>query len=213
MLLSAFTAGMEDAGAAIEIVYASKIRVQPCNCGRMVCWNSTPGECCIKDSMQKLYPRLRKAEHLILATPVYIPLPGDMQNLINRLCPLVRPFLEFKDGRTRAQFRPDVKMKAMTLVATSGWWELGNLDTVVRVIKELAADASVPFGGAVLRPHVNMLKANDGKSGKAQEVLAAATEAGQALVRDGMIKQELLDIISQPLIAEQDWRNILNQNV
>ena len=213
LLLTAFIEGMEDAGAEVELVYASKIKVTPCSCGRMACWYDTPGECCIKDSMQELYPKLREADHIVLGTPVYIPLPGDMQNILNRLCPLVIPKLTFLEGRTRAESRSEVSIKNYTLVATSGWWELGNLDTVVRIVKKLAADANVPFAGAVLRPHANMMTSGDEVTEKGQHVLNAAIKAGFSLVQDGVIHQDILDTISQPLISEPDFRQILNRDV
>jgi len=107
--------------------------------------------------MQMLYPKLRGADILVLVTPVYIPLPGEMQDFINRLCPLIEPVLEWRDGRTRARFHEDVKIRQIVLVSASGWWEKGNFDTVVRIAEELAKDANVEFGGAILRPHASFL--------------------------------------------------------
>ena len=98
MILSPFAQGMMDAGADVEIFYASRLKVKPCTCGEMYCWYKKPGECFIKDDMQGLYPKLKEADILILATPVYIPLPGDMQDIINRLCPLLKPLLEKRHG-------------------------------------------------------------------------------------------------------------------
>ncbi|MEO0095812.1 MAG: hypothetical protein ABIL66_07975 [candidate division WOR-3 bacterium] len=46
-----------------------------------------------------------------------------MQNILNRLCPLLEPVLEFRSGRTRARLRNDVKIEKMVLIATCGWWE------------------------------------------------------------------------------------------
>jgi len=152
MILDPFIHGMTEAGADVEVFYTKNLKVKPCT-GQLQCWGKTPGECYIKDDMQKLYPKLREADILVLATPVYIPLPGEMQNVINRLCPLLDPFLEFREGRTRAMFRKDVGIRKIVLVSTGGWWEKANFGTVVRITEELAKDASVEFAGAVLRPH------------------------------------------------------------
>jgi len=94
LILNSFTHGMMDAGAEVELFYVRRLKVKPCTCGEMYCWYKKAGECCIKDDMQLLYPQLWEADILILATPVYIPLPGEMQNFINRICPLIEPFLE-----------------------------------------------------------------------------------------------------------------------
>jgi hypothetical protein len=82
MVLTPFIQGMTDAGSDVELFYTSRLKVKPCTCGEMYCWYKKPGECCIKDDMQLLYPKLREADILVLATPVYIPLPGGMQDII-----------------------------------------------------------------------------------------------------------------------------------
>jgi hypothetical protein len=58
-----------------------------------------------------LYPVIANSETLVIATPLYIPLAGDMQNLLNRLCPLSVPIHENREGRIMARFRGDVKVR------------------------------------------------------------------------------------------------------
>jgi len=205
MVLNPFIEGMKDAGSHVELFYASRLKVKPCTCGKMYCWTEMPGECCIKDKMQLLYPKLREADILVLATPVYVPLPGDMQNIINRLCPLLDPVLEFRKGRTRATFRKDVRIPAIVLVSTSGWWEKGNFGTVVRIIKELAEDASVRFAGAVLRPHASVMRADGRLTQDGRAVLDAVRRAGYELAKDGVMKRETLAAISRPLISRAEF--------
>ena len=207
MVLTPFIQGMMDAGSDVELLCASRLKVKPCTCGEMYCWNEKPGECCIKDNMQLLYPKLREAEILILATPVYIPLPGEMQNIINRLCPLLDPLLEFRQGRTRARFRKDVGIRKIVLVSTGGWWEKANFGTVVRIIEELAEDASVEFAGAVLRPHAHLMKEKGELTQDGEAVLNAVQRAGYELLKEGVMTKETLERISRPLISQEElWR-------
>ncbi|MGB5925505.1 MAG: flavodoxin family protein [Dehalococcoidia bacterium] len=207
MVLNPFVEGMMDAGSHVELFYASRLKVKPCACGTMYCWTEMPGECCIKDKMELLYPRLKESDILVLATPVYIPLPGDMQNIINRLCPLLDPVLEFRKGRTRAIFRKDGRIRAIVLVSTGGWWEKGNFGTVVRIVKELAEDASVNFAGAVLRPHVHAMRRKGELTQDGRAVLNAVRKAGYELVKDGAMKRETLAAVSRPLISRAEfWR-------
>ncbi len=124
-LLRPFLEGMSRAGAAIERVYAARLDIKPCS-GEFICWDKKPGTCHLQDDMRDLYPKVKMADILVLATPVYIPLPGEMQNFVNRLTPLINPFLSWREGRTRAELRSDVKIKKIALVATSGWWEIGT---------------------------------------------------------------------------------------
>jgi hypothetical protein len=197
-ILTPFLEGMEAAGASVELFYAKRLNVKPCD-GEWYCWNKKPGQCYIDDSMQQLYPKLRDADILVLATPVYIPLPGEMQNLINRLVALIDPVLKTKNGRTRARFRLNVKISKIVLVASSGWWEMGNFATVLRIVKEFAKDANTEFAGALLRPHASYMADN---KEKAVKIFKAARQAGHELVKEGRISRDMLKIISQPLISE-----------
>ena len=210
MLLAPFIQGMEGAGCGVELFYARDLKVRSCNCVNMYCWYKKPGSCCLKDDMDSLYPRLWDTDILILATPVYVPLPGEMQNVINRLCPLMEPLLEFRDGRTRARFRKDVKIRKILLVSTGGWWEKGNFETVVRIVRELAEDASVEFTGAVIRPHAFLMK-QDGKfTSEGEIVLEASRRAGEELIQNGAISQVTYDAISHSLIPESKLRDVYN---
>lgn len=200
MILNPFLDSMKRAGASVELFYVKRLKVEPCT-GEFYCWREKPGKCYISDDMQLLYPKLRKTDILVLATPVYVPLPGEMQNLINRLVPLLEPILEMRAGRTRARFRQDVKISKIVLVSTCGWWEKGNFGTVLRIAEEFAKDASVEFAGALLRPHAGFLGENKEKT---RNVLEAAKQAGYHLVKEGRMPNETLEIVSQPLISEEE---------
>ena len=200
LLLDAFIQGMKDARCEVDIQYTSRLKIEPCACGRMYCWNDKKGECCFQDDMQTLYPKLKGAELLILATPIYIPLPGAMQNFLNRLCPLLEPELKTRDGRTRVRFRDDVNIHKIVLVATGGWWELANLERLVLIVREIAEDASVEFAGALLRPHAHSMRRGGKVTSDGEAVLAAAKLAGNQLIVDGKMDIDTLTQISRPLI-------------
>lgn len=204
-VLAPFLQGIQDAGSDVELFYASRLKVKPCTCGEMYCWYRRPGECCIQDDMQGLYPRLRAAHILVLATPVYIPLPGDMQNLVNRLCPLLYPLLEMREGRTRARFREGVKIQKIALVSTGGWWEKENMDTVVRIVQELAEAASVEYAGSVLRPHAYMLWREGTPTAEGEGILAAVRTAGYQLAKEGHMDEQILEEIARPLVSQEEF--------
>jgi multimeric flavodoxin WrbA len=213
LILTPFIQGMMDAGAEVELFYPRRLKVKPCTCGEMYCWYKKAGECCIKDDMQPLYPQLREADILILATPVYIPLPGEMQNFINRLCPLIDPILENREGRTRARFRKQVKIRKIVLVSTGGWWEKANFETVVRITEELAKGASVEFAGAVLRPHAFLMKKKGKLTKDGEAVLNRVKRAGYELIKEGRMNKDTLEAISRPLISEEELRRLYNDEL
>ena len=202
VILAPFIEGMKAAGASVDLVYVKRLNIKPCM-GDFQCWEEKPGVCRIKDDMQKLYPKLKAADILVLATPVYVPLPGEMQNFMNRLVPLIDPYLIKRGPRTRARPVKDVKIKKIALVSTCGWWETGNCGTVVRIAEEISKDIEIEFAGAVLRPHAQWV-ARGGR--KAESVLKAARKAGEELVRKGRFSKTVLDAVSQPLISEEEFR-------
>jgi multimeric flavodoxin WrbA len=201
LILNPFLEGMREGGAEISLFYTSKLKIKPC-IGDFVCWEKKPGQCFIQDDMQMLYPELRRADILVLATPVYIPLPGDIENFLNRIVPIMEPALKTKAGRTRARLRRDVKISKMVLVSTCGWWEKGNFGTALRIAKELAEDINIEFAGALLRPHSDFIREDNEKTRK---VLKAAKKAGYQLVKEGKIDPEILKEISRPLISRKKY--------
>jgi multimeric flavodoxin WrbA len=60
--------GASEAGAAVESFDLHGMEIRPCDgCG--FCQGS--GECVINDDMQTLYPRLREADAIVIASPIY----------------------------------------------------------------------------------------------------------------------------------------------
>ena len=204
-LLAPFMAGMQKAGANVKLIYASGLQIKPCSCGQMVCWSRTPGVCIHNDEMSDLYPSLKQSDILIFATPVYTPLPGAMQEFLNRLCPLLDPRLRFENGRSKAQFRDDVKIKKIGLLAASGWWEVENTDTVVKIIKDLASLARCEFLPPILRPQAGNLRSRSGMTEIGKEIMGLMEIAGEQLIRTGTIETTITESIQQPLMPLEEF--------
>lgn len=210
MVLSPFLKGMNEAGSDVETIYVNRLKIKPCTCNEMYCWYEKPGECCIKDDMDSIYSVIKDVEILVLATPVYIPLPGGMQKFINRLCPLFEPLLETRNGRTRARVREDVKVKKVVLVSTGGWWEKENFDVVIHIVKEFTENASIDFAGAVIRPHAFLMKRKGELTEDGEEVINTLYDAGKELITNGKMTDEILNNISRPLIKQEELRRKYN---
>lgn len=211
MLLSVFLDGIRSAGATVELFYANRLNIKAC-IGDFPCWNVKPGECIHRDDMDDLYPKLRGSDILILATPVYIPLPGAFVNFLNRLLPLFDPFLETRAGRTRARFNSDVRIRQIVLVATCGWWEMGNFGTIERIVREFAEDVSVEYAGALLRPHAHLIQKAGEVTASGKLVLEAANCAGRELIKSGEISAQTLEKVGQPLITQEEARRRSNEH-
>lgn len=205
LVLTPFIEGMTGAGADVELFYARRLAIKPC-IGDFSCWYEKPGICIFRDDMELLYSKLSEAEILLLATPVYIPLPGEMQNLINRIVPLVEPLLETCEGRTRARFRPSVGIRKIALLSVGGWWEKENFEVVVHIAEELARNGSVEYAGSVLRPHAFLMQDGEELTEEGAAVLEAARQAGHELISDGRMSPVTLEAVSRPLISQEELR-------
>jgi multimeric flavodoxin WrbA len=62
--------GAKAGGAAVETFYLHGMNIKPCTaCGG--CRKKVHVDCVIKDDMQLLYPKLRSADVIVLASPIY----------------------------------------------------------------------------------------------------------------------------------------------
>ncbi len=200
LILSPLLEGMKKAGASVELLFSQDLKIRPC-IGDFQCWFDKVGVCIHTDDMDRVYEKARVADILVLATPIYLPLPGAFQNLLNRLLPLVEPLLVKKNGRTRAKFQDDVNISKILLVSCGGWFELENFEVVVHIVREIAENTQVQLVGPILRPHADRLKYNEDL---AQGVYSAAEEAGIQIIESGTVSQEILNAISVPLITHEE---------
>ena len=58
------------AGATVETVFLNDLNITPCT-GCTVCRESVEAECVLEDNMVALYPKLRNAKAILIATPIY----------------------------------------------------------------------------------------------------------------------------------------------
>jgi multimeric flavodoxin WrbA len=68
LLAERVAAGASEAGAAVESFDLHDMDIRPCD-GCDFCQGS--GECVINDDMQTLYPKLREADGIVIASPIY----------------------------------------------------------------------------------------------------------------------------------------------
>jgi multimeric flavodoxin WrbA len=68
ILLDKALEGAREAGAEVEKVLVSKLKISPC---LEIYACRKDGNCAIKDDMQSLYKKLLEADHVILASPMF----------------------------------------------------------------------------------------------------------------------------------------------
>lgn len=207
-VLSYLMKGMEQAGATIETIYTSDLDIKPC-IGCFKCWSLHIGRCFQNDDMAEVHAKLKKTDLLIMATPVYSPLPCKFQSMMNRLVPLMEPLLEFREGRTRVKAHDDVNISKVFAVVVGGWWERENLDLPIKILEEWCENMSVPLLGALRRPHATYLQQYNENT---RAFRSAIESIGKMLVEEGKVDEDLLHIVSSPLIDETSFRETSNIN-
>jgi len=90
VLVKEFLEGAKETGAGTEIVYLKDKKIEHC-VGCMDCMLKTPGICRHQDDMPDLMLRLREADLLVYAPPLYIfSVPGLMKDFMDRQFPMER---------------------------------------------------------------------------------------------------------------------------
>jgi multimeric flavodoxin WrbA len=209
LILDRFLGGAEEAGAEAELLFTSKLNIQHCN-GDVSCWTKTPGKCGKKDDMPQVLEKLRDCDVLVLAAPVYVDsFPGPMKNMLDRLIPILEPFFEVRDGRTRHPVREGYGGKKLVLVSVCGLYEIENFDILVDHFRAFAGNYDGEVGGVLLRPHGGgLIFMKDRENVKA--VLDAFYVAGRELAETGGISQEVQEKVSAPLFTREQHVEMIN---
>jgi multimeric flavodoxin WrbA len=69
-LAAQISRGAKSAGAQVETLFLQNLKISPCR-GCDTCQKHDSKGCAIKDDMQKIYPKLIKADAWVIASPVY----------------------------------------------------------------------------------------------------------------------------------------------
>ena len=103
ILLDRALAGAKEAGAEVEKVVLSQLKISPC---REIYACLKDGNCAIKDDMQWLYAKLLEADYIIFASPIFFySITGQAKAMVDRCQALwVRRYvlgMGKEDSRTR----------------------------------------------------------------------------------------------------------------
>ncbi len=210
-ILQPFLDGLAEAGSDVELFYTRKLDIHPCQ-GEFNCWLKTPGHCFQEDDMQMLHPKLRAADVWVLASPVYVwGLTGPLKNLMDRIIPLVEPFIYLRDGHCSHPLRSGTTRAQIVLVSNCGFWEMDNFDPLLAQIQMICKIIGYDFAGALLRPAGPLLPGMLQMGAPVHDVLDAAREAGRQLAREGAMRPETLSIVSRELLPMDAYLGSLNQ--
>jgi len=201
VVLNPFLDGMREAGAETTLLYTSKMSISPCQ-GCFACSIKGTGVCWQQDDLTKIYADVVDADVWVLATPVYVSGPtGPLKTFIDRLLiPLGEPGLSLVDGHCHHSMRDGVKRGQVVVVSSCAYWELDNFDLLLSQLEAFCGHAERTLAAGLLRPHAPAFQAMLGTNAAADDVIAAAKEAGTRFVEDGVISEGVLARISQAIL-------------
>lgn len=201
-LLEALGQGLAQAGAGLKTMELARLEIAPCKaCLR--CMLATPGQCAQDDGMAQVYPALREADLLVLATPVYVDnMSAQLKCLLDRCICAMSPLLErAPDGQVRHPLVWPLPARWL-LLATSGFPEPQTFAPLIATFRAQArnfhaqplAELCLPgslalqMQPALLEPHLGLLR-----------------RAGQALGQGGGLDPALAAAIVRPPLSLDDY--------
>lgn len=197
-ILDRLVEGMRDAGADVDVVALRKKKVNFC-IGCFTCWTKTPGICVHKDDMTKeLFPKYIEADLTVFASPLYhYTLNAQMKAFIERTLPVLQPFFEQRDGKTRHPLRH--KVPAAVTVSVAGFPEDSVFDQLSHYMRFMFKDR---LWAEIYRAGAESLMMGAKKDVR-EKIANAVQQAGRELVTQKAVTTETLTQIKQPLIKDK----------
>jgi len=210
-ILQPFLEGARDNGASTETVYLRDKKINHCT-GCFACWTKTPGVCIHRDDMPDLLEKIRRADVLVYATPLYIfSTSGLMKDFMDRFIPLLNPKIIKRGDHYIHPTRFEQEWpKKVILISNCGYPEphhFSGLEETFRMFTsgpdmELAATIFCAGGGFLGQPQLEE---------SLRWYTDACRRAGFEMVLQGRISEETQSVLDRPLIANPEhYANITN---
>jgi multimeric flavodoxin WrbA len=176
ILLDKALEGAAQAGAEVEKVLVSRLKISPC-LEIYACLKD--GECSIKDDMQPLYKKLVEADHVILASPIFFyGVTGQAKAVIDRCQAL------WVRGHVLNMGKEDKRVRRGAFISVGATRGAKLFDGPVLTVKYFFDAIGVKYFGDLLVRGID----NRGQITEHPELLNDAYRLGQELVRGSQDK-------------------------
>jgi len=211
LMVSAFLAGADSAGAETEQIFLAHKKIGHC-LGCFTCWLKTPGTCIQSDDMDGLIAKYFSADVVVFATPLYMDnVSGIMKNFMDRLLPTGDPHFEKDDnGEVRhvKGKKPDPKF---VMISNSGFPEQSHFQVLKLLTQRLARNYQTEFIGEIYRGAGALLQTQEMKS-ITDQYLKLLHKSGSEVVNGGRISTQTSRELDQPLIPDPNYVDIFITN-
>ena len=207
-----FAKGLIRAGVQVEEIMLIKHKINHC-LGCYTCWTKTPGKCVHRDDMDLILPKVKEADFIVIATPLYIfQVTGLVKDFLDRIIPIAEPYLIEKDGVTSHPMRETTKPHKFFLISVAGFPERSHFDGLVLSFKRFAGPNG--YLGDILIPASEMMS-KDGFQRGYGELYKDIEQAGFELAKNGAIsedtKKAIIDKTSYTEEQVQKFRHVANK--
>ncbi len=203
-----FCRGAEAEGAEIETIRLKTQDIKPCR-GCYTCWTKTPGVCVMKDDMTELLLKHRKADLVIFASPLYIfNVTGIMKVFLDRLLPIMQPYMLIKDGETSHPHRYDEDNDlGFVVFSAAGFPEVDhNFDGMTGMFRCMHSHFEKSFlMGEFYMPAAEMI-VQPVYEERRKKIEDTCYEAGRQVVNEGKINLEFMQAISDPGVTQKKFQ-------
>lgn len=166
VLVARILEGAASMGAKTETVFLGDLRIHECE-GCHACWGT--GECCKRDDMNALFPKIGECNGMVLGTPVYWYGPSAlMKGFVDRLVYFNSP-----------EHRPRIRGKAAVIAVPFEEQDPETASLVVQFFEKCFHYLQMDFAGKVIVPGVT----RRGEVRENADCMNAAYELGRALGR------------------------------
>jgi len=191
----------------VEKIDIAKANIQPCR-GCFVCWEKTPGKCCIADDMQVLFQKYIKAELVVWSLPLYYyGVPSQLKAFIDRLLPQNIPYIiEKENGRAGHPARFNLSAQRHILISTCGFFTTeNNYEALVKQFDIMFADKYVKIlcsqGELFSIPQLTE---------RTNEYLEFVKQAGVEYAIQGLFSAEIKQKLTEPLFQKEAFMEMAN---
>jgi multimeric flavodoxin WrbA len=209
ILLNPFLVGMRHAGAQVDIALLGRKTIKTC-IGCFTCYAKAPGVCIHADDMSALIDRIRPADMMVLATPIYLDgMTGLAKVFIDRLVAFLDPHFVLERGTVRHPLRWKFPEKTF-VVSVCGYPGVENFEPLLLHMERLAKNLHSTLCGALLRPAAFSLLMTKKYPDAVRSVLDAARAAGEELVKTGVVSPSTLDAVSGDICTTGELVRLAN---
>lgn len=209
-LTNAFVSGFPEK-VEVKTITLRDMDIHPCM-GCFSCWTKTPGQCAIKDDMQKIYQEILEADIIIESFPLYFAgVPSRMRMMTER-CLL---FTKRYEGSPEDTFHSILEMeehslkgKRMVLISSCGYV---SMDTMFEgLLKEYDLICGTGNYTRILCAQGELLQAGS-RTRQVMQYLDEVKKAGREFIELGAVSEEQQAVLDRQMVSPRTFEVLIKR--